>query len=180
MGGDAGVASNELLGHYLNDHLAGAVAGCDLAEQIEAGQAGTPLGESMSELVADIKADRVTLETLMEQLGVDKSRLKQTGGWVAEKLTRVRFSDTVTGGEALSRLMQLEMLCVGVEGKRALWRALQAVAGVESGALGAGSQPSGLLDLDGLVHRAQDQIDRLERHRLTAAIDGFGAGTATG
>ncbi len=102
MGGDAGVASNELLGHYLNDHLAGAVAGCDLAEQIEAGQAGTPLGESMSELVADIKADRITLETLMEQLGVDKSRLKQTGGWLAEKLTRVRFSDTVTGGEALS------------------------------------------------------------------------------
>jgi hypothetical protein len=40
--------------------LAGAVAGCDLAEQIEAGQAGTPLGESMSELVADIKADRIT------------------------------------------------------------------------------------------------------------------------
>jgi hypothetical protein len=171
MGGDVGVASNELLGHYLNDHLAGAVAGCDLAEQIEAGQAGTPLGESMSELVADIKADRITLETLMEQLGVDKSRLKQTGGWVAEKLTKVRFSDTVTGSEALSRLMQLEMLCVGVEGKRALWRALQAVAG---------SQPSGILDLDGLVHRAQDQIDRLERHRLTAAIDAFGAGTVAG
>ena len=180
MGGDAGVASNELLGQYLNDHLAGAVAGCDLAEQIEAGQAGTPLGESMSELVADIKADRITLETLMEQLGVDKSRLKQTGGWVAEKLTRVRFSDTVTGSDALSRLMQLEMLCIGVEGKRALWRALQAVAGSEGGALGAGSQQSGILDLDGLVNRAQDQIDRLERHRLTAAINAFGAGTATG
>jgi len=180
VGEGTGVASNELLGHYLNDHLAGAVAGCDLAEQIEAGQAGTPLGESMTELVADIKADRATLETLMEQLGVDKSRLKQTGGWVAEKVTRVRFSDTVTGSEALSRLMQLEMLCIGVEGKRALWRALQAVAGSEGGALGAGSQQSGILDLDGLVNRAQDQIDRLESHRLTAAIDAFGAGKATG
>lgn len=178
MGGDADVASNELLGHYLNDHLAGAMAGCDLAEQIEEAAAGTPLGEAMSHIVADIKADRVTLETLMEQLGVDRSRLKRTGGWVAEKVTRVRFSDTVTGSEALSRLTQLEMLCIGVQGKRALWRALQAVAGAENGALGAGSQPSGILDLDGLVQRAQDQIDRLEGHRLTAATDAFGARTA--
>ncbi len=42
MGQDAGKVSNELLGHYLNDHLAGAVAGCDLAEQMEAAQVGTP------------------------------------------------------------------------------------------------------------------------------------------
>lgn len=180
VGQDAGKVSNELLGHYLNDHLAGAVAGCDLAEQIEAAQVGTPLGGAMSVLVADIRADRVTLEALMEELGVDKSRLKQTGGWVAEKLTRVRFSDTVTGSEALSRLMQLEMLCIGVEGKLALWKALQAVFPSGPGVVGVSTQPSGIVDVDQLVGRAQDQIERLEVHRLRAAIDAFGADPATG
>lgn len=50
VGQEAGTVSNELLGHYLNDHLAGAVAGCDLAEQIEAAHVGTPLGGAMSDL----------------------------------------------------------------------------------------------------------------------------------
>ena len=177
---NAGKVSNELLGHYLNDHLAGAVAGCDLAEQIEAAQVGTPLGGAMGELVADIRADRITLEALMEELGVDKSRLKQTGGWVAEKLTRIRFSDTVTGSEALSRLMQLEMLCIGVEGKLALWKALQAVFPSGSGVVGVSTQPSGIVDVDQLVGRAQDQVERLESHRLRAAIDAFGPDPATG
>lgn len=165
--------SNELLGHYLNDHLAGSVAGRDLAEKLESGNAGTPLGLAMSDLVADIKADQVALESLMEQLGVDKSRLKQTGGWVAEKLTRVRFSHRITGSEALSRLMQLEMLCIGVAGKLALWKALREVSGSRPGTLGAGLQHSDMVDLDRLVHRAQDQLERLENHRLKAAVDAF-------
>ena len=79
------------------DALAGSVAGVALAGQIEAGNLGTPLGLAMSGLVADITADQGELEFLMEQLGIDKSRLKQTGGWVAEKVTRARFSELVTG-----------------------------------------------------------------------------------
>lgn len=67
---------------------------------------------------------------------------------MAEKLTRVRFSDTVTGSEALSRLIQLEMLCIGVEGKLALWKALQAVFPSEPGVVGVSTQPSGIVDLD--------------------------------
>lgn len=170
---DDGVASHESLGRYLNDHLAGSVAGLDLAEQIEAATSPSPLGVAMGVLAADIRADKVSLETLMDQLGVDRSRLKQTGGWVAEKLTRVRFSDTVTGSEALSRLMQLETLCIGLEGKLALWKALQAVSGSGQGTLGSGAEPSGVVDIDRLVDRARDQRHRLEAHRIEAAIDAF-------
>jgi len=169
------MASNELLGHYLNDHLAGSVTGLNLAEKIEADNAGTPLGQSMGELVADIGADKATLEDLMAQLGVEKSRVKQTGGWVAEKLSGLRFSDKVTGSDALSRLMQMEMLSVGIEGKLGLWRALQAVAGSgpRPGQLGTGGQPGDIVDLDRLIHRAQDQLEKLESHRLEAAIAAF-------
>ncbi len=170
------MASNELLGHYLNDHLAGSVTGLNLAEKIEADNAGTPLGQSMGELVADIGADKATLEDLMAQLGVEKSRVKQTGGWVAEKLSGLKFSDKVTGSDALSRLMQMEMLSIGIEGKLALWRSLQAVAGSarRPGELGAATGQGSSVDLDQLIHRAQDQLDKLESHRLEAAVAAFG------
>lgn len=170
------MASNELLGHYLNDHLAGSVAGCDLAGRIEAENTGTPLGQFMSELVADIKADQSTLEELMEQLAVDKSRLKQAGGWMAEKLTRLRLNDKLTGSKALSRLMQMEMLSIGIEGKLALWRSLQAVAGSarRPGELGAATGQGSSVDLDQLIHRAQDQLEKLESHRREAAVAAFG------
>ncbi len=157
------MAANELLGHYLNDHLAGSVAGRDLAEQIAEKHAGTPVGQLMSELVADIEADQSTLEELMERLGVDKSRLKQAGGWMTEKLTRLKLNDTLTGSEPLSRLMQMETLSVGIEGKLALWRSLQSLR-----------FPQGdIADLDRLVRRAQDQLERLEPHRIDAAVAAF-------
>jgi len=75
---------------------AGSVAGVALAEQIEAGNLGTPLGLAMSGLVADITADQGELE-FSWAVGIDKSRLKQTGGWLAEKVTIARFSELGTG-----------------------------------------------------------------------------------
>lgn len=157
------MAAKELLGHYLNDHLAGSVAGRDLAEQVAEENAGTPVGQVMSELLGDIDADQSTLEELMERLGVDKSRLKQAGGWMAEKLTRLRLNDKITGSESLSRLMQMEMLSVGIEGKLALWRSLQALR----------FQHGDVVDFDRLAQRAQDQLERLEPYRLEAAVDAF-------
>ena len=46
---------------YLNDHLAGAMLGSDLAEQIQAQHDGTALGELMELLAPQIEQDRQTL-----------------------------------------------------------------------------------------------------------------------
>jgi hypothetical protein len=60
----------------------------------------------------------------------------------------------------------LESVGLGIQGKLALWRALEAVAG---------SIPQlGSLDLAGLQKRAVDQFARVDRLRLQAARAAFG------
>ena len=54
---------------YLNDHLAGAMLGSDLAEQLRKENEGTPLGELMATLAPRIEDDRQTLIDLMERMG---------------------------------------------------------------------------------------------------------------
>jgi hypothetical protein len=72
---------NESLGVYLNDHLAGAATGVELAEKLRSKYHSPPVAADLSLLVADISEDRATLEGLMEGLGIDKSRMKQAAGW---------------------------------------------------------------------------------------------------
>jgi hypothetical protein len=43
---------------YLNDHLAGAMLGSDLATQIRERHEGSPLGDLMSSIAAEIEEDR--------------------------------------------------------------------------------------------------------------------------
>jgi hypothetical protein len=45
----------------LNDHLAGATLGSDLAEQIRDRNEGTPLGDAMGSIARQIEEDRRTL-----------------------------------------------------------------------------------------------------------------------
>jgi hypothetical protein len=153
--------STEALGAYLNDHLAGSMAGRDVAAKLAEDNEGTPLGSVMKTLLADIEADQATLEQLMDGLGIERQSLKQAGGWMAAKLTRVRFSQSVTGSAALSQLLEMEMLSVGIHGKKALWRALAQVSGTDPRLAAAES----------LAQRADDQLQRLESQRLAAAAE---------
>ena len=87
----------EPLDVYLNDHLGGAMLGGDLAEQIRDQSEGTPLGEVMTRLAAEIEEDRDTLVELMERVGASRNPVKQVTGWVAEKASRVKFSGATSG-----------------------------------------------------------------------------------
>ena len=64
---------------YLNDHLAGATLGSDLARQIEAHSVGTALGGLMASLAPEIEEDRQTLIGLMQRIGSSRSPVKQAG-----------------------------------------------------------------------------------------------------
>jgi hypothetical protein len=155
------MASTELLGTYLNDHFAGAAAGSELARKMSEDNTGTPLGNYLAELAQDIEEDRRTLENLMEHLGIERSPAKEAAGWVFEKLSRLKLSDTLTGSSDLKLLLQFESLSLGVEGKLAMWRALQQVSDRIPELAGA--------DLAGLAKRAEDQRATIEEHRLAAA-----------
>jgi hypothetical protein len=58
---------------YLNDHVAGAMLGSDLAEQIRSQNQSTSLGEVMGLLAPQIEEDRQTLIALMKSTDSSKN-----------------------------------------------------------------------------------------------------------
>lgn len=157
--------SVELLDTYLNDHLAGAMAGSSLAESAAARNEDTSMGAFLTELHGQIDVDRQHLETLMERLGVEPSLTKQATTWLGEKLSRLKLNDHMTGNKDLRLLMELEALALGVRGKLLLWQALREVAGPD--------HRLAETDLDQLIERAEGQLEDLERHRLESARVAF-------
>jgi hypothetical protein len=153
---DGGLAS------YLTDHLAGATMGVELANKIAAEYAHTPAGAFLTGLARDVEADKASLEAVMGRLAIAPAPLKQAAAWISEKVSRAKLSETVTGTAELKRLLEFEVMSLGIEGKLAMWRALTHVAA---------SRPElAEFDLPGLAQRAETQRAGLEGHRLTAAI----------
>lgn len=146
---------------YLNDHLAGAMLGSDLAEQIGARNRGTALGQLMESLAPQIEEDRQTLIELMGQLETSKNPVKQATAWITEKASRAKFSGMTSGEPELGTFMALESLVLGVRGKACMWKALKQI--------GDQHPPIASMNLDGLIERARTQEDALERERLAAA-----------
>lgn len=152
---------------YLNDHLAGATLGCDLAEQIRKRHEDSRLGAVMASLAPQIDEDRQALLQLMEKMDISRNPLKQAGGWVAEKASRVKFSGAGSGESDHGALMALETLTLGVEGKVSMWKVLKAVQS-DYPALTS-------VDLDGLIERAESQHGKLGRERLAAGTAALSA-----
>jgi hypothetical protein len=150
---------------YLNDHLAGAMFGTDLARQIESQSEGTELGARIREIRTQIEEDQQALAELMERMGVTKNPIKQATTWLAEKFSRVKLTGLSSGDREVGLFMALETLYLGVEGKASLWRILRDVED-RYPALDAG-------ELDGLIARAAAQRDVLETERRAAGRRAF-------
>lgn len=150
----------ELLAIYLNDHLAGATLGVELARRLRASNEDDPeFGPALAEVCAEIEADREALKAVMDRLGVGQSKLKPLAAILGERLGRLKLNGRLWGYSPLSRLDELELLQIGVVGKRRLWRALEHTH--------AGELPG--FDLGALAERATEQLGRLEALHLKAA-----------
>ncbi len=155
------MAENEPLDVYLNDHLAASAAAVELVERIAENNPGTALAAHLEGLRDEIEADRATLSAVIERCGVTPSKPKQVTGKVLETLTRFRLNERVTGSPDVTRLMELESLSLGIEGKASLWRSLQQVEA---------SRPElGSFNLAALVVRATAQRSGLEPFKQEAA-----------
>ena len=157
--------SRELLPIYLNDHLAGATGGRDLAKRAAGQNDGSELGEALARLAADIDADRDQLLRVMDALEVREDALKQGAGWLAEKLGRLKLNGRLLEYSPLSRVVEVEGLTLGVRGKLGLWRTLAAAA----------PDDPRLADFDftQLVARAEEQLallDGLHAHAAEAML----------
>ena len=156
------MSEERFLGIYLNDHLAGAIAGLELAKRATKSNEGTPLGAFLDRLTTEIDEDRRALETLMSSLGVRRDLVKDAAAWMAEKVGRLKLNGRLVGYSDLSRLVELEGLSLGVEGTLAMWRNLSRVrqrhAALEH------------TDIEELIRRAEAQRSELEEARQDAAV----------
>ena len=155
----------KLLNIYLNDHLAGAAAGLELARRCRSSNRGTALADFLTELIGEIDADRTELESIMDKVGARQDRLKLAAGWATEKVGRLKLNGQLTGYSPLSRLIELEGLKLGITGKKSLWASLQRIQNMDS--------RLATTDLDLLIKRADEQLEALEPHRSEAAATAF-------
>jgi hypothetical protein len=148
---------------YLNDHLAGAAAGHELAQRAAASNRGNEYGAALEKIVREIEEDAEALRELMDRLGVEPDRVKLALGWTGEKLGRLKPNGQVLGYSPLSRLIELEGLMLGVTGKLGLWQALRRVLG-DDPRLGG-------VDFERLLERGRKQRRTLEQLRRRAASE---------
>ena len=160
------MAETQPLDVYLNDHLAGSAAAVELVERIRANNEGTAVAAHMDALRLEIEEDRDTLGDVMTRLGVVRSAPKQVAGKVMETLSRFRLNERITGSADVTRLLELETLSLGIEGKLLLWRSLSEVAE---------TRPElAAFDLATLATRAVSQRAGVEPFRLEAAAEALG------
>jgi hypothetical protein len=150
-----------LLGIYLNDHLAGATGGTELARRMAGSHHDPTQRMTLQRLAADITQDRRALLDLMTVLKVPVRHYKTSAAWAAEKAARLKLNGRLLARSPLSSLEELEMLRLGVEGKAAGWRTLHELADTDS-RLNHDT-------LDELMARARQQAALLEELRVQAA-----------
>jgi hypothetical protein len=154
---------------YLNDHLAGSAAALQLVERARARDPEGDLGFMLDGLRDEIEEDRVVLDGVLAALEVTANPAKRAGALGLEALANLRTAvpGLGTGSGEASRLEELEMLSLGIEGKRLLWRTLGELS-KHDGRLDA-------FDFALLERRAEEQRERLERFRLELAAAAFRA-----
>lgn len=146
---------DELLASYLDDHLAGAAVGIEIAERLaEADE----LNEPMTSLTQQLNLDRAALQDIRSRLPVSDSVVKRTVGLVGGILAQVRDRSPLASSP--SQMEDLEALAIGIWGKRLLWGTITRVASCDARFED--------VDADLLAERAEEQEKTVLRLRIVA------------
>jgi len=103
----------------------------------------------------------------MSQVGVQPQKWRAPVGTAAEKAARLKLNGHVLTRSPLSRVVELEALLAGVEGKRSGWRTLRHLAKTDD--------RFDVGQLDRLIARSLEQSELLERVRSWAIDQAFTA-----
>lgn len=149
---------------YLHDHLAGATFATNLLGDLE-NSSDPRVAALAKEILPEILADKKVLEDFIEREHASPNLIKTASAWIAEHASRLKLSLT----DPLGLYEAIEVLCLGVLGKRSLWTALQ-----------QSNANDNSLDLIALINRAVGQHERLEKLRLSLVAKAFGSNFANG
>lgn len=156
----------DALRRYLQDHLAGSVAALQLMETLADHERGLPLEQKLRGLHYEVTEEQERLKAILARLESEESSLKRAAAWLTEKLHRGRLALAERVDPAFARLEGLESLALGLQGKLALYRALEhAVPGEPR----LGGYPFAALQARTLIQHAM-----VEQERIAAARAAFG------
>ncbi len=153
------------LSTYLNDHLAVALAGVELAKRSLASNEGTALEPLLRRLNDDLDADLRLMREVMRALGVSEDPLKKGLAWGGERLGRLKLNDSLTSYSPLSRVVELEGLMVVTGLLRTTWASLDEVLG----------EDARVPDTGEARRRAEQNLRDLEQQRPAAVREALTA-----
>ncbi|MCW1915860.1 hypothetical protein OJ996_19895 [Luteolibacter sp. GHJ8] len=154
---------DDKLSRYLNDHLAGSAGAVDLIEAIaKACEEDEDIG-FYRELGRKVEQDRKVLHELILATGKKSSRVLETAGKITAKAGRLKLMWEGLEPGDLGLFEALEMLVLGIQGKRILWVVLRE--------LQPWTPEWEDIDFAALEAEAIAQRDAVEERRVTAAMD---------
>jgi hypothetical protein len=151
---------------YMNDQLALGIGWRELAKRAQGQNEGTPLGEALTRVATGISEDVETFEGIMLRLGFGRDRVKTTLAMAGERIGRLKPNGQLRGYSPLSRFVELDVLAMGIEGKKILWANLRDFGDLRR------RLPE--IDFELLIERAGRQREALEPFRARAGREALG------
>ncbi len=150
---------SKTLAIYLHDHLGAANFALELLAKWGRDEQLPGLAPWAQQLHAEVDRDRDVLRKVIALTGKQPHSLKEVAGWLAEKISRYKFSRRQS--PAFAHFEGLEILALGILGKVSLWQTLNLLTPDNPG-LAAFAYPE-------LIRRAEKQHDDVESRRLSFA-----------
>lgn len=153
------------LARYLHDHLAGSSGALLLIQELADNHDVPEAKEFFMDLKQKVETDRALLEELLEKIGQGGNTFFKVAGDVAARVGGIKLLWEKVKPGKLGMFEALEMLALGVHGKRLLWLAL--------GEIKSWYPEWNGIDFAELEREAIEQRDGIEAWRLEAALDVF-------
>jgi len=142
---------------YLRDHLAGSRSALKMLKDLRRSHAGDEIGNLAEELHREVSGDRASLREIGRRVGVRRSLVKEAGAWLAAHLLRPKLERDPP--QEFGTFQKLEVLSLGIEGKKMLWKVLANAAKTDRRLAG--------FNYTRLHRRATEQRERVDRMSLT-------------
>jgi len=160
---------NPELQRYINDHFAGSEGAILVLTDLIARSEDMEEKRFFVELKAHIENDRSILAKVLDAAQLDTEKTVKAAGKLTAKASRLKLLwEGMKPGE-LGYFEACEMLSLGIQGKRLLWRVLAEIAPFHPDWHG--------FDFHELERDAQRQRDAMEEQRMRAARKVFAIAT---